>query len=274
METVYILENTETPNHCKVGMTIRNGDTRGKEVNNNTGVIGRWQTYHEFSVVDAAKAEKAAHGILDAYRNGEHAGKEIFNLSPADAYVKLKDTMKEFASVSSVPQPSRISDTTVQHIAEAYREGNKRADEVTDRLINSTDKAASSEAKLSMTDYKVKAAVADNENKWALRENERLTDELVTVKTEKQLLAEERQQLWESNTRHEIRHEVTGEKHKSSPKEIAIVVIVLLGLVAFTISGLTADKPASSTPASDVVKSKSSKYYHYADDFILQYEGK
>ena len=82
-EFVYVLVNASCPGMVKIGMTIRNVDTRAKEISGATGVPTPWVPIYSFKCFNSYKLEQELHLHLDAVRVNEN--REMFYMTSTDA---------------------------------------------------------------------------------------------------------------------------------------------------------------------------------------------
>jgi hypothetical protein len=79
----YILSNTAMPQLLKIGMTTKGVDARIKELQQATGVPGKFVLEGAFPAFDPRRMEKEIHAILKPYR--ETGNKEFFRISIREA---------------------------------------------------------------------------------------------------------------------------------------------------------------------------------------------
>jgi hypothetical protein len=82
-EFVYVLVNGSCPGMVKIGMTVRNVDTRAKEISGATGVPTPWTPIYSFRCFNSYKLEQELHEYLDAVRVNEN--REMFYMNSTDA---------------------------------------------------------------------------------------------------------------------------------------------------------------------------------------------
>ena len=82
-EYVYVLANHSMPGMVKIGMTIRDVNTRANEISGTTGVPTPWIPVYSFKCFDAYKLEQELHKYLDAVRVAKN--REMFNMHSKDA---------------------------------------------------------------------------------------------------------------------------------------------------------------------------------------------
>lgn len=82
-EFVYVLVNGSCPGMVKIGMTVRDVDTRAKEISGATGVPTPWTPIYSFRCFNSYKLEQELHEYLDAVRVNEN--REMFYMNSTDA---------------------------------------------------------------------------------------------------------------------------------------------------------------------------------------------
>ena len=95
-EFVYVLVNGSCPGMVKIGMTVRDVDTRAKEISGATGVPTPWVPIYSFKCFNSYKLEQELHAYLDAVRVSDN--REMFYMKTADA-VKIVEQLGEKYSV-------------------------------------------------------------------------------------------------------------------------------------------------------------------------------
>jgi len=91
-EFVYILVNGSCPGMVKIGMTIRDVDTRAKEISGATGVPTPWVPIYSFKCFNSYKLEQELHEHLSAVRVSDN--REMFYMKTADA-VRIVEQLGE-----------------------------------------------------------------------------------------------------------------------------------------------------------------------------------
>ena len=82
-EFVYVLVNSSCPGMVKIGMTVRDVETRAKEISGATGVPTPWVPIFSFKCFNSYKLEQEIHEHLDAVRVA--GNREMFYLHSKDA---------------------------------------------------------------------------------------------------------------------------------------------------------------------------------------------
>jgi hypothetical protein len=91
-EFVYVLVNASCPGMVKIGMTIRDVDTRAKEISGATGVPTPWIPVYSFKCYNSYKLEQELHHHLTAVRVADN--REMFFMKIADA-IKAVESLGE-----------------------------------------------------------------------------------------------------------------------------------------------------------------------------------
>jgi hypothetical protein len=82
-EYVYVLVNKSMPDMVKIGMTIRDVETRAKKISTATGVPTPWVPVFEFKCFNSYQLEQEIHEHLDAIRVA--GNREMFYMHSRDA---------------------------------------------------------------------------------------------------------------------------------------------------------------------------------------------
>jgi len=89
-EFVYVLVNASCPGMVKIGMTVRDVDTRAKEISGATGVPTPWVPIYSFKCFNSYKLEQELHEYLDSVRVS--GNREMFYMTSIDA-VKIVEQL-------------------------------------------------------------------------------------------------------------------------------------------------------------------------------------
>lgn len=99
IEFVYVLKNKNMPHLVKIGMTVRDVDTRAKEISGATGVPTPWFPVFSFKCFNSYKLEQEIHDYLAGVR--ESSNREMFNMTIEDA-IEIVKSLGEKYTVSPV----------------------------------------------------------------------------------------------------------------------------------------------------------------------------
>jgi hypothetical protein len=73
MSYLYVMQNDRLPGLVQIGMTDDDLEVRARELNNVTGVLGRFAVARQWQVKDAAIYERRISAVLGCYHvSGEH----------------------------------------------------------------------------------------------------------------------------------------------------------------------------------------------------------
>jgi hypothetical protein len=89
-EFVYVLVNASCPGMVKIGMTVRDVDTRAKEISGATGVPTPWVPIYSFKCFNSYKLEQELHEYLDSVRVS--GNREMFYMTSINA-VKIVEQL-------------------------------------------------------------------------------------------------------------------------------------------------------------------------------------
>ena len=89
-EFVYVLVNASCPGMVKIGMTVRDVDTRAKKISGATGVPTPWTPIYSFKCFNSYKLEQELHKYLDSVRVS--GNREMFYMTSIDA-VKIVEQL-------------------------------------------------------------------------------------------------------------------------------------------------------------------------------------
>lgn len=98
-EFVYVLVNSSCPGMVKIGMTVRDVETRAKEISGATGVPTPWVPIYSFKCFNSYKLEQELHVHLDAVRVNEN--REMFYMKSIDA-IRIVEQLGEKYSVPNL----------------------------------------------------------------------------------------------------------------------------------------------------------------------------
>lgn len=98
-EFVYVLVNSSCPGMVKIGMTVRDVETRAKEISGATGVPTPWVPIYSFKCFNSYKLEQELHTHLDAVRVNEN--REMFYMKSIDA-IRIVEQLGEKYSVPNL----------------------------------------------------------------------------------------------------------------------------------------------------------------------------
>jgi hypothetical protein len=98
-EFVYVLVNSSCPGMVKIGMTVRNVETRAKEISGATGVPTPWVPIYSFKCFNSYKLEQELHAHLDAVRVSDN--REMFYMKSIDA-IRIVEQLGEKYSVPNL----------------------------------------------------------------------------------------------------------------------------------------------------------------------------
>ena len=87
------------PHLVKIGMTVRDVDTRAREISGATGVPTPWIPVYSFKCYNSYKLEQEIHEYLSGLR--ESSNREMFNMSIEDA-IEVVKSLGEKYTVSPV----------------------------------------------------------------------------------------------------------------------------------------------------------------------------
>lgn len=96
---IYVLINKSVPHLVKIGRTSRDTDTRAAELSRGTGVPGKWERFHDWSVKESAQIEQRIFKSLRPFRDNKN--KEFFKLSPEDAKNKIYGLLLCWGAISA-----------------------------------------------------------------------------------------------------------------------------------------------------------------------------
>ena len=88
-EFIYVLVNKSMPDMVKIGMTVRDVETRAKEISGATGVPTPWVPVFSFKCFNSYKLEQEIHEHLDAVRVS--GNREMFYMHSKDAIDTVKN---------------------------------------------------------------------------------------------------------------------------------------------------------------------------------------
>jgi hypothetical protein len=94
IEFVYVLKNKNMPHLVKIGMTVRDVDTRAREISGATGVPTPWVPVFSFKCYNSYKLEQEIHEYLSGLR--ESSNREMFNMSIEDAIEVVKSLGEKY----------------------------------------------------------------------------------------------------------------------------------------------------------------------------------
>jgi hypothetical protein len=92
---VYILANKYMPEILKIGQTVRDVETRARELSRATGVPADFEVIYDEVVSDVNAAEDKIHSVLSAQRVNK--SREFFRVGIRDAIRTVQDVGKQFA---------------------------------------------------------------------------------------------------------------------------------------------------------------------------------
>jgi len=93
-EYVYVLANISMPGMVKIGMTIRDVDTRAKEISGATGVPTPWLPVYSFRCFNSYILEQEIHVYLDAVRISQN--REMFHMHSKEAIDVVNQIGKKY----------------------------------------------------------------------------------------------------------------------------------------------------------------------------------
>lgn len=99
-EYVYVLINNSIPGMVKIGMTVRDVETRANEISGATGVPTPWIPVHSFKCFNSYQLEQELHAHLDSVRVA--ANREMFNMNSKDAIDIVNQIGEKYTVVPQV----------------------------------------------------------------------------------------------------------------------------------------------------------------------------